>query len=92
MRRGAVTVHADDNAVTVEDQGVRRVLTWGDGVHLRRLTTTDLATRVDEVPGLEITAWYLEIGHDDGGVSLFDTHPAPEPPRSGRAMVIVQRT
>ena len=71
---------------------MRRVMAWSDGVHLRRLTASDLIARVDGVAGLEITAWHLEIGHGDGGVSLFDTEPAPEPPRAGRAMVVVQRT
>jgi SAM-dependent methyltransferase len=91
MSEGAITVRADNDAVTVEDGGVEHVLAWGPEVHLRGYTREALADCVARTGRFEIEAWYVEHGCDEAGVSVFGTDPVPAPDE-GRVMVALRRT
>lgn len=90
MTRGEVTVRGENDAVTVDDAGLRLRLAWGPGAHLRGYTATTFAERVGACPDLEIESWHPEAGRATG-VSEFHLAPAAGPPTVGRAMVVLRR-
>jgi SAM-dependent methyltransferase len=90
MTDGALTVRAENDAVHVDDAGVRLRLAWGAEAHLRGYTADAFAERVRACPGLVIASWHPELGRASG-VSEFDGEGGAEPPRAGRAMVVLRR-
>jgi len=90
MKRGAVTVRGENDAVHVTDAGVRRRLAWGAEAHLRGYTASAFAARVRACPDLAIESWHPESSRATG-VSEFRLDAAASPPRAGRAMVVLRR-
>jgi SAM-dependent methyltransferase len=90
MRRGEVTVRAQNDAVYVVDHGVERVLGWGREGHLRPYTVTQFRDRMAAAPGWSIESWHGESGRPTG-VSEFHVAPSFEAPAGGRSMVVLRR-
>jgi SAM-dependent methyltransferase len=90
MTRGGVTVRGENEAVYVDDSGVRLRLAWGDEAHLRGYTTGEFIERVRACPDFTIESWHPEAGRATG-VSEFDPDAAAGAPVGGRAMVVLRR-
>ena len=90
MRRGAVTVHATNDGVTVRDGGVERRLAWGAEAHLRGYTASTYVARLATCPAFTIESWHPETGRPTG-VSEFAAEGASRAPAVGRAMVVLRR-
>ena len=92
MTLGKVTVRAENDAVHVDDDGVRRELAWGAEGHLRGYTSATFAQRVEAAAaGLRIEGWHPESSRATG-VSEFSLDASAEGPVAGRAMVVLRRS
>jgi hypothetical protein len=89
MAEGELSVRATDEAITVTERGVSRVLAWGAEAHLRVLTGAAFAALVDASGAFELAACHPEISRDTG-VSEFDPQPSPALP-VGRCIVALRR-
>lgn len=89
MTRGSVTVRAENDAVHVNDNGVERVLAWGQEAHLRPYTCDAFVELMRAVSGFTLESWHPETGRATG-VSEFSLAPSA-PPIAGRAMVVLRR-
>lgn len=89
MERDGVTVSAGNDAIEVDDHGVRHVLAWGLEAHLRGYTVDAFVERVGAAPGLRVEGWHPESTRETG-VSEFAAEPTEAPP-GGRTMVVLRR-
>lgn len=89
MTRDGVTVRAEDRKIFVNENGVERVLAWGQELHLRSYTTASFTDLVKSMPEFELESWHPEFSRATG-VSEFPHEPSP-PPASGRTMVVLRR-
>lgn len=91
MERGDVTVRAANDGVHVTDAGSERTLAWGAEGHLRDYRSDAFIALLERVPALAIASWHPESGHNEDGVTLFDTRTRNTPPIAGRTMVALRR-
>ena len=89
MRRGGVTVRADDDGITVLEGGAVRRLAWGAGAHLRGYTAAAFAARVAACPAFALESWHPEAGRP-AGVSEFLVEPKGAL-GSGRGMAVLRK-
>jgi hypothetical protein len=90
MRRGDVSVQADDDGITVRDGERELRLSWGVEAHLRGYTAPAFEARVAAGPAFAIESWHPESGRR-AGVSEFPIGGQREAPPGGRAMVVLRR-
>jgi len=90
MTEGSVTVMAGNDAIVVDDDGVRSWLVWGED-HLRVYTSATFSQRVAAAGGFTIEAWLPESTRATG-VSEWDVTHTAQPPVVGRTMVVLRRS
>jgi SAM-dependent methyltransferase len=91
MTADGITVRARNEAVEVIDDGVRRLLAWGDEGHLRGYTSAAFERLVAAAGRFSIESWHPEWSRATG-VSEFRIEHTTPPPVAGRAMVVLSRT
>jgi SAM-dependent methyltransferase len=91
MTEDGITVRAENEAVEVIDDGIRRLLAWGEEGHLRGYTSAAFEQRVAAAGRLSIESWHPEWSRATG-VSEFRVDHTTQPPVVGRAMVVLRRS
>jgi len=92
MKRGGITVSAEEDKVRVEDldRGIGMVVGWGEGP-LREYTSEHFCRLVEAVGAFAVTGWHPVHRTTEDGISVFDVRCQTRPPVVGRTMVVLKR-
>ena len=91
MSRGTVHVRGENDAVYVDDDGVRTMIPWGEESHLRGYTSETFAELIRASGQFVVETIHPEAGRNAEGVSVFELDVRAALPVVGRALVVLRR-